>query len=234
MSRVAFRTWVVQPGAGTLTPVAVTGVWRSAELKATCAVGGEARRRFHLPPNPDCRCGIYAWKRPVDPGYVNQWAKVAPERVAVGVVRMWGRMCDGATATGYRAQYARVVAVVRDTAGRVDLSRYPTVRDYPDLATMYSDWDVTPELGFAEDAATASERAESVRRRAGTGLCLACGVQVDGDWVGYEGRNPWAGGERAPVVFHRHENCLRQGGARFDREWAYANRAEAKMSALVR
>jgi hypothetical protein len=233
VSRIAYRTWVVSPGTGRLNPVAVAGEWRGAELKATCAAGGSGRR-FHLPPNPKCSCGVYAWKRPVDPARIDQWATCRPEHVAVGVVRLWGRMCDGATMTGYRSQYARVVAVVGDDVGHLDLSRYPTVRSYPDLATMYSDWDVTPELGFAEDAATAAARARSVRRHAGSDRCIVCGERVvDDGGLKYAGRNPWAGGEPAPVALHLRTACLGLGGLRFDREWAYANRAAARVSAIV-
>lgn len=97
--------------------------------------------RFHLPPNPRCRCGIYGWKRPVDPALVGE--------LVGGVVLLWGRMCDGERMTGYRAQYARIVALAFDA--RVDRDRYP-VRWYPDLPTMYGDWDVSPELGWAKDA----------------------------------------------------------------------------------
>lgn len=149
MSVVAYRAWNVSP-QGLLASVGVSASWDGAEIKARCTVGKGGR--FHLPPNPSCRCGIYAWKRPIDPEYINQWSKAPAEEVAVGVVLLWGRMCDGQRMTGYRAQHARIVALVPDAAGRLDRGRYPAVRYYPDLVTLYADWDVSPGDGFARDA----------------------------------------------------------------------------------
>lgn len=230
--KVAYRAWRVGAG-GELSAVAVSATWSGAKLTAHCAAGN--RRRFHLPPNPDCRCGIYAWKRPIDPGGTTQWTSAAPEHVTVGVVRLWGRMCDGEKMTGYRAQHAQVVALVPDPAGQLDRDRYPQVRYYPDLLTMYGDWDVSPELGFAEDAATAAERGELVYRRSGTDVCLACGESTaNAPRIAYSGRNPWVGGAPADVVLHRDGRCFDDPRRRFDREWAYANRQPARSPAFVR
>ncbi len=232
MSLVAYRTWRVRLG-GALAAVAVDVDWSGAEIVAKCSAGNT--RRFHLPPNPRCRCGVYAWKRPIDPGYTTQWTSAAPEHVAVGVVRLWGRMCDGKEMSGYRAQYAQVVALVPDPAGRLDRDRYPQVRYYPDLLTMYGDWDVSPELGFAEDAPRALERAAVVRAHSGSDRCVACGRDVGTESaVAYDGRNPWLAGEPAPVVCHLAAACVARDGRRFDREWSYANRQPAKLPELVR
>jgi hypothetical protein len=236
VSVIAYRTWNVETD-GQLAAVATRARWDAEQVVARCAAGHT--RRFHLPPNPSCRCGIYAWKRPIDPDRIDQWTQASAERVAVGVVRLWGRMCDGAGMTGYRAQYARVVALVGDGAGRLDRTRYPSVRFYPDLATMYGDWDVMPELGFAADAPEAAARAKAVRDRAADGCCLACGRELpDGGAVVYGGRNPWVGGGPVAVRLHRdacpvflQEMWSVLSRERFDREWAYANRQSRRLAA---
>lgn len=148
MSVVAYRAWRVTE-EGTLGALGVKYAWRTGAIQARCAL---RRDRFHLPPNPGCRCGIYGWKRPIDPSRINRDARCPADEVAVGVVLLWGRMCDGERMTGYRAQYARIAALVPDAAGRLDRDRYPAARYYRDLSTMYADWDVSPELGWAADA----------------------------------------------------------------------------------
>jgi hypothetical protein len=151
VSVVAYRTWNVS-AQGLLTGVGVTVPWLRAKVTARCDLREQGRsRRFHLPPNPSCRCGIYAWKRPVDPERIDMWSQQPPSEIAVGVVLLWGRMCDGAAMTGHRAQHARIVALVGDELGRLDRDRYP-VRYYPNLTTMYGDWDVSPGDGWARDS----------------------------------------------------------------------------------
>lgn len=250
MSVFAYRAWVVQLD-GMLTParLPVRGLppgaedpaawarawvraWETGTATATCP-----RMHCVAPPNPDCTCGIYAWKRPVDPGAVGRAARAQPSHVAVGVVRLWGQMCDGTNMTGYRAEHAQVVALVADKAGNFDRGRYPGVRVYPDLISMYSEWDITPELGFAADALAASHRRGLVEAVA-PGRCLACSEPVTPRQrsVDYAGRNPWAGGREAPVRFHRRKACIpppSQGGESladtFDRAWSYANRQPSKL-----
>jgi hypothetical protein len=227
--RLAYRTWNVGSD-GALSAVAVTARWNGAEITATCAVGGSAGKKFHLPPNPRCTCGIHAWKRPVDPGRIEQWSRRPTREVAVGVVQLWGRMCDGEEMTGYRAQYARLVAVTPDAAGRLRPELYPSARTYRDPLTMYADWDLTRELGFAEDAATAAIRAAQVRRS--VGRCLNCERRVR-DGLIYDGPNPWVGGEPVAVAFCRP--CTSSATAvRFDRAWAYAHRTARRLDGDLR
>lgn len=216
------------PGCDSELP-AWARAWETGTATAVC------RRTRHAvpPPTPGCTCGIYAWKRPVDPGRVGRDVPphFYPSRVAVGVVRLWGQMCDGPATTGYRAERARVVALVADEAGRFDPNRYPDVRVYPNLRSMYSEWDVTPELGFATDAPVAESRRRLVERLG----CLACGDPITSrhKTVDYGGRNPWASGAEIPVRFHRRAACVTDGDAAtwgassayaFDRAWLYANR----------
>ena len=59
----------------------------------------------HRAPDPDCRCGIYAWHELPSPGPVPD-----PDRV-FGVVALWGRI--EVHADGMRAQHARIAALGR-------------------------------------------------------------------------------------------------------------------------
>jgi hypothetical protein len=227
VSVIAYRAWVVSE-AGVLSAVAADLPWPQEQITAVCAAGSTAR--YHLPPNPGCRCGIYAWSRPLDPEMPTWWVQRRTDgRVAVGVVRLWGRMCGGEAMTGVRSQHARVVALVGDTSDLLDWRLYPTVRRYPSVSTMYGDWDVHREQGFAVDAKVRADRERATRRRAGTDLCVACGAPACEDGIVYEGHNPWLGGQvvapvRACRVCPRPTDTQRSA-ARFDREWAYANRA---------
>lgn len=54
---------------------------------------------------PWCTCGLYSWKRP---DRINDRTTRVAGRVA-GVVELWGRVLIGEH--GYRAEYARIVAV---------------------------------------------------------------------------------------------------------------------------
>ncbi|MEX5637234.1 hypothetical protein [Parafrankia sp. FMc2] len=245
MSVIAYRAWNVAPGLGILTPANVDithdpqprdRCWASSTITAKCR---ERRHRAPIP-SPRCTCGIYAWKRPVDPDLTNHWTAAPAANVAVGVVQMWGRMCDGPKATGYRAQHARIVALVADPAGNLDRSRYPDVAVYPDLLTMYSEWDTTPELGFAADAHPAEGRQISMLLWGGTDRCISCGDTVNAgeEVVKYDGRNPWVDGREVPALLHRRPDCVLNPGPRqqdpgrffcWDREWAYANRQPRKL-----
>ncbi|TLK47696.1 hypothetical protein, partial [Glutamicibacter sp. V16R2B1] len=192
MSVIAYRTWTVAPVAGILMPANAptyhgqagwiktrlplwTRGWLTSTATANCHAkdGGN-----HRAPDPGCVCGIYAWKRPIDPGWTSQWNKTQPDHVAVGVVQLWGRMCDGPNMTGYRAQHARIVALTPDPAGNFDRTAYPDAQVYPDLLTMYSEWDTTPELGFAMNADHAATHAENARRPTRKDHCLGCGEKI--------------------------------------------------------
>jgi len=264
VSVIAYRTWNAAPFAGILTPANGSmyadrrnllqweRTWETPAVTAVCHVEGLPP---HRAPAPGCTCGIYAWKRPIDPGWINQWNKGGRDNVVVGVVRLWGRMCDGPGMTGYRAQRARIVALVPNDNRNVDLAaQYPDVQIYPDLFTMYSEWDTTPELGFAMNADVADTRRRVARRVGWYGFCLGCGDRITGrqQTVDYDGLNPWADGEERPARFHRRAACLinlskpakpakgqivvhpqlpaaANSAQTFDRAWAYANRKPRKL-----
>lgn len=83
---------------------------------------------------PWCTCGLYSWKRP---DRINAGATKA-----AGVVELWGRVLIGEY--GYRAEYARVVALCGPRLGtdaRADKNRRPRARltdqDRAVVATRY-------------------------------------------------------------------------------------------------
>ena len=100
----AFRGWIVDTtsrggspvGEPLLRSVTRSTMWQSAELTATCEVGG------HSPPVEDCTCGIYAVKTGIDvSAYARQRSWVS------GPVALSGKVIEGEI--GYRAARARIL-----------------------------------------------------------------------------------------------------------------------------
>ena len=71
----------------------------------------------HQPPYDECTCGIYALNSFLTEGEIRPWQSDA----IVGVVLLWGHVLEGDR--GYRAQYAKVVALWMDSENpeRIDL-----------------------------------------------------------------------------------------------------------------
>ncbi len=149
MSVIGFRRWRVS-SAGDLVGLGVPHVWESGAQTAICrgldgvGFGNCAPFRVwpgHQVPALRSRCGIWAHREPIracqcgDPG--------SPAHGVVGAVRLWGRYVEHET--GWRAEHARVVALV-DFTGRVGPG-YDAPR-YPDLASMYGEW-ATGTAGWA-------------------------------------------------------------------------------------
>lgn len=88
---------------------------------------------------PWCTCGLYSWKRP--DRITARTAKLA------GVVELWGRVLVGEH--GYRAQYARVVAIC-GPPGRIGGARpaRPTHEERKAVAARYD----VPYFGTLDDA----------------------------------------------------------------------------------
>jgi hypothetical protein len=77
------------------------------ELRATCSLA-----RAHFPPDPDCDCGIYAFRAPrrLWPGYMRAspiqkgWAEGFVVQRVFGEVSLWGHVIPGTH--GWRAEFA--------------------------------------------------------------------------------------------------------------------------------
>ena len=141
MSTLGFRRWRVSTG-GDLVGLGVPQVWEPGRQVAVCrglegaGFGNCAPFRVwpdHPVPAMRSRCGIWAHKAPIRPCLCGDPG--SPTHGAVGVVRLWGRYVEHET--GWRAQYAQVVALV-DCTGRVRAD-HPAPR-YPDLDTLYGEW----------------------------------------------------------------------------------------------
>lgn len=158
MAVLGFRRFLVD-GRGRLLSLSDPNYlnWQpNKDAVARCARGritvlvpgvGDVPTTIHGPvsPDTDCSCGLYAYASPIKKCACGHPS--ATTHGAVGVVRMWGRVVhcryeDGPVG-GYRAQFARVVAI-RDYTGRLHPD-YKAPR-YPSLQAMYSEWRIdTPQ-----------------------------------------------------------------------------------------
>jgi hypothetical protein len=145
LSAIGFRRWRVS-GSGELVALRVPHVWTSCTQTAECkgidgiGLGNCAPwrvRQGHPAPSLRSRCGIWAHKLPIRECMCGDPASAS--HGVVGAVRLWGRYVEHET--GWRAEHARVVALV-DFTGRLDQA-YDVPR-YRDLASMYSEWATDP------------------------------------------------------------------------------------------
>jgi hypothetical protein len=141
VSSIGFRRWRVS-AAGELVGLGVPHVWASDRETAVCrgldGIGFGNCNPFrvwpgHPAPSLRSRCGIWAHQDPIRPCQCGEPDSAA--HGAVGAVRLWGRFVEHET--GWRAEHARVVALV-DFTGRMT-GAYP-VPKYPDLDSMYGEW----------------------------------------------------------------------------------------------
>jgi hypothetical protein len=97
---VGYRAW--HAGGGALVPWSAgrAGAWTPGVNQARCLHVGMHPRQS--PPVASCSCGLYALADPRD-------ARLRPAEEAVGAVVAWGDV--EVHATGFRAQYAAVVAL---------------------------------------------------------------------------------------------------------------------------
>lgn len=126
MSIVAYRRWRVTAD-GRLKSTAMREVWQPGKLTATCGLCGSV-------PDAGCTCGYYARTLPIAPCTCGD--PTHPRHGAVGVVRLGGRVivCE----SGYRAQYAQVLAYV-DHTGLAVADHYGAAV-YRDAEAMWSEW----------------------------------------------------------------------------------------------
>jgi hypothetical protein len=161
-----YRTWrptrrseVVPEGLLPLAAVSRRKVLWPAVLSARCLPlelprrpGGEAPEDLppdsHRAPETGCDCGIYAWYAPDDTRMMH--ARVFGVVEASGLVLMGER--------GFRAEHARVVAVVtrsRRVAAACEAAGIVVYRRRRDLVRAYPPEDVSELIGPPEDEADA-------------------------------------------------------------------------------
>lgn len=112
---IGFRAWKLADD-GTLWPRSISGLerlcaepWEPGPNRARCVYVGFSRSP-HPVPGADCDCGLYAHHT------VGELRRYRREDDVLGAVAAWGDM--QVHRTGFRAQYAQVVALVavHDTA----------------------------------------------------------------------------------------------------------------------
>jgi hypothetical protein len=105
-----YRAWQLGPG-GVLFPLALPAAppWQRGVNRALCLAGH--RHDAHDAPAPDCTCGLYALHRPGDP-------RLELAHPAVGAIAAWGEI--EVYASGFRAEYASVIALVHGPARSAD------------------------------------------------------------------------------------------------------------------
>jgi len=111
---VGWRSWlVVREGEDfRLRSVLYDALWLPRkELIARCLHRGLTfrwRKRYeHAPPEPDCRCGIYAASEPEEAAsYLDGrgWADALSVHRVIGTVSLWGRVVE--CKRGWRASHA--------------------------------------------------------------------------------------------------------------------------------
>ncbi len=133
----AVRTFRVER-TGTLLPLAAREPWRDGVNSAVCAppAGRPDAGGRHRAPDPDCRCGFYAYgAAAVDPPR-------GELRYVQAVVACWGRVVAGTR--GIRSEHARIEALWLSPGAPPPLvaavaRRYPSVRLYADRAAMLAE-----------------------------------------------------------------------------------------------
>ncbi|HEY3717763.1 MAG TPA: hypothetical protein VGL39_24830 [Jatrophihabitantaceae bacterium] len=159
------RTFRVGADGG-LYPVNSATAWHDGWNTARCGRGHN-----HDVPDPNCRCGFYAYAHP---SYV---LAQAPARQLVAVVAVHGALETGTR--GARAARARIEGlwlgprVTEELAARVQ-ARYPAVRTYRDRAAMFAALPLDTLPGFR--APRISERGRTAFRLALAVLLLVVAV----------------------------------------------------------
>jgi hypothetical protein len=140
VSIIAFRRWQVDD-SGYLMPLnrGTTTTWRpgTARFKCGCGGGRYSPHEHIAMGQAGNTCGLYSYQQPI--AACQCGTPDDPQHGAVGVVRIWGEVCEHER--GWRSSMARPVAVV-DYTGRL-AADYDVPR-YPDLDAMYGEW--APDL----------------------------------------------------------------------------------------
>lgn len=107
---IGYRSWHVSTH-GELSSLTAAGAWRPGVNRASCHRGLR-----HDAPAPDCECGLYALHRHRDRGWMPSGTNAVH-----GAVAAWGDL--EIHDTGFRAEFARVVALTLPERARGELRR---------------------------------------------------------------------------------------------------------------
>ena len=157
----AVRTFRVGPG-GVLFPLFSRRPWVDGANEAACtAAHVVADPSDHVPPDPDCTCGFYAY---ADPSAAGEYPYA---RHVLAVVMCWGRVIVGTK--GLRAQRARIEAVWLSKIVPADLvrmvaDRYPTARMYSDRGATLTAHAPTVAAQLEADQVAGPHRRRSTAR----------------------------------------------------------------------
>lgn len=159
----ALRTFRIGPG-GILYPLFGDRAWTPGTNTSFCRVqqgadSDEAGRARHIPPDPECSCGFYAY---ADDGSA---AEYPHSQHVLAVIAGWGRVVAGTR--GIRAQYARIEALWMSSRVPPDLqagvaAQYPDVVVYATKQGMFREQ--PPTLLDCYEIPTPRQRA--LRKRA--------------------------------------------------------------------
>lgn len=141
---IAYRCWVLGIRSGMLYSASAPNnqgrtrqyCWETATATAVCNTGSGAGVLGHCTHTAGRqlgnKCGIYAWvaAKPSSLGSGGGTASIW------GVVGLWGEVHRHVL--GYRAEHARIIAVVDHP--RIRVPAYPMVRRYPTAQALLTDW----------------------------------------------------------------------------------------------
>jgi hypothetical protein len=108
---VGYRAWQLDPG-GILFPLALHGAppWEAGVNRADCFA--QRPHDGEEPPGSRCTCGFHALQDPAD-------RRLTLGQPVVGAIAAWGEL--EVHATGFRAEYARVVALLYEPGSPAEL-----------------------------------------------------------------------------------------------------------------
>lgn len=153
-----------------LYPLFSKHAWTGGSNAAVCRLSPSPT---HVPPEPDCTCGFYAYAD-------ERGAREYPfARHVLAVVACWGRVIAGTR--GIRAQYGRIESVWLSDQVPADLvamvvGRYPTVKFYTDREEMLAAHPLTALDSYADQNTSASLGQASLAARLVAGLALVAGL----------------------------------------------------------
>lgn len=106
---LGFRIWSLRLN-GRLGAIVAGSIWEPGVNEAACNPGARiGSRQRHRAPYPGCGCGFNA--------YFSPKGRLSPgSNEVLGAIAAWGEM--DVYATGFRAQYAQVIALAQPTGGR--------------------------------------------------------------------------------------------------------------------
>ncbi|WP_375478473.1 hypothetical protein [uncultured Jatrophihabitans sp.] len=172
----ALRTFRVGPG-GVLYPLFSARGWVDGVNEAFCHAPGAGPDK-HVPADPDCSCGFYAYADRASAG------EYPHARYVLAVIACWGHVIAGTR--GIRAQFARIEGlwlspvVPAELAGEV-AGRYPSARLHGSAEDLLAAHPLS-DLDSYEPAGAARTAARRRGVRLGTAAIVLAGL-APGSWI---------------------------------------------------